>query len=141
MLNGRYVGDILGNMTCFNSKGCSLIDYAVASMSLLPSVEYFMVKNATYFSDHCQLVTHLNCNLNIVDQHDDYVKHEFAFQWTRLLKMLLEKELSEKNVYENIIEFGITNFEKSSSGVNKANEIITHINTDLSEKCMKKKIL
>ena len=53
--------------------------------------------------------------------------------------MLLEKELSEKNVYENIIEFGITNFEKSSSGVNKANEIITNIYTDLSEKCMKKK--
>jgi hypothetical protein len=52
--------------------------------------------------------------------------------------MLLEKELSEKNVYENIIEFGITNFEKSSSGVNKANEIITNIYTDLSEKCIKK---
>jgi hypothetical protein len=42
----------------------------------------------------------------------------------------MEKELSEKNVYENIIEFGITNFEKSSSGVNKANEIITNIYTD-----------
>lgn len=53
--------------------------------------------------------------------------------------MLLEKEVSGKNVYENIIEFGITNFEKSSSGVNKANEIITNIYTDLSEKCMKKK--
>jgi hypothetical protein len=50
--------------------------------------------------------------------------------------MLLEKELSEKNVYENIIEFGITNFEKSSSGVNKANESITNMYTDLSEKCM-----
>jgi hypothetical protein len=47
--------------------------------------------------------------------------------------MLLEKELSEKNVYENIIEFGITNFEKFSSGVNKANEIFTNIYTDLSE--------
>jgi hypothetical protein len=125
-------------MTCFSSKGCSLVDYAVASMSLLPSVKYFMVKNPTYFSDHCQLVTHLNCNLNIVDQHDDYVKHEFSFQWTRLSKMLLEKELSEKNVYEIIIEFGITNFEKFSSGVNKANEIFTNIYTDLSEKCMKK---
>jgi len=45
--------------------------------------------------------------------------------------MLLEKELSEKNVYENIIEFG----------VNKANGIITnYIYTDhLSEKCMRKK--
>jgi hypothetical protein len=63
---------------------------------------------------------------NLVIQNS-IVKHEFAFQWTRLSKMLLEKELSEKNVYENIIEFGITNFEKSSSGVNKANEIITHI--------------
>jgi hypothetical protein len=71
-------------------------------------------------------------------KHDDYVKHEFSFQWTRLSKMLLEKERSEKNVYENIIEFGITNFEKSSSGVNKANEIITNIYTDLSEKCIKK---
>jgi hypothetical protein len=75
---------ILGFMTCFSSKGCSLVDYAVASMSLLPSVKYFMVIIPTYFSDHCQLVTHLDCNLNIVD---DYVKHEFSFQWTRLSKM------------------------------------------------------
>ena len=96
MLNGRYVGDILGNMTCFNSKGCSLVDYAVASMSLLPSVKYFMVKNATYFSDHCQLVTHLNCNLNIVDQHDDYVKHEFSFQWQDFQKCCWKKSFQKK---------------------------------------------
>ena len=56
----------------------------------------------------------------------------------KTFKNVAGKRDFRKNADENIIEFGITNFEKSSSGVNKANEIITNIYTDLLEKYMEK---
>ena len=45
LLNGRLIGDLLGHVTCINERGCSVVDYAVASESLLSSVNYFIVKN------------------------------------------------------------------------------------------------
>ena len=56
ILNGRFIGDLLGNMTFFSMKGCSVVDYAITSESLLSSVNYFIVKTPSYFSDHNQIV-------------------------------------------------------------------------------------
>ena len=138
LLNGRYIGDVLGNITCYNAKGCSIVDYAAASVSLLSSVKYFIVKNPTCYSDHCQLVTYLDCHVKKNNVQSDYLKQEFSFKWTKLSKNLLEKELSQKYVYDNIANFELFNFENSTDGVNTANEMLTDIYTNLSEKCMRK---
>lgn len=37
VLNGRFVADSLGNMTCFKPSGSSTIDYALASVDLINS--------------------------------------------------------------------------------------------------------
>lgn len=141
LLNGRYVGDTLGYMTCFNSKGSSVVDYAVASASLLPSVKYFTVKNPTFLSDHCQLVTHIKCNRDGGKKSDVYNKQDFSFQWTNFSKRLLDNELTEKHISDKILNFELKDFEKSSYGVNLANTMITDIYVNLSEKCMRKKFL
>ena len=138
LLNGRYIGDVLGNITCYNAKGCSIVDYAAASVSLLSSVKYFIVKNPACYSDHCQLVTYLDCHVKKNNVQSDYLKQEFSFKWTKLSKNLLEKELSQKYVYDNIANFELFNFENSTDGVNTANEMLTDIYTNLSEKCMRK---
>ncbi|CAG2200933.1 unnamed protein product [Mytilus edulis] len=41
VLNGRFVGDILGNFTCHKSYGSSVVDYALADMDLLTSINFF----------------------------------------------------------------------------------------------------
>ena len=46
ILNGRFIGDILGNFTCHKSYGASVVDYALADMDLLKSIHFFQVKNA-----------------------------------------------------------------------------------------------
>ena len=68
ILNGRFIGDILGNFTCHKSYGASVVDYALADMDLLKSIHFFQVKNATYLSDHSQISVHLHCNLSIDEQ-------------------------------------------------------------------------
>ena len=41
VLNGRFIGDMLGNMTCFKPSGCSTVDYALTSVDLINSVSFF----------------------------------------------------------------------------------------------------
>lgn len=41
-------------------KACSVVDYAITSESLRSSVNYLIDKTPSYFSDHTQIVTHLN---------------------------------------------------------------------------------
>ena len=137
ILNGRFIGDLLGNITCLNQRGNSIVDYAVASESLLSSVKYFTVKNPNHFSDHNQLVTHLKCGFKLESAQNKYMKQQYSLKWTKVSKILLEKELSEKYIYESISGFQTTDFENSKQGVNLANDMISNIYLDLSKKCMR----
>ncbi|CAG2205855.1 unnamed protein product [Mytilus edulis] len=99
ILNGRFIGDLLGNMTFFSMKGCSVVDYAITSESLLSSVNYFIVKTPSYFSDHNQIVTHLKCDGKLPNINNINKKIDFEFKWTNTSKLLLENELNEKYIY------------------------------------------
>lgn len=58
ILNGRTVGDSLGQCTCYSFNGKpSTIDYALASGDILKSVEYFYVHSPNDLSIHCTLST------------------------------------------------------------------------------------
>ncbi len=65
ILNGRYIGDILGNFTCFTANGSSVVDYAIVSEDLLSSVRHFKTDDLNYLSDHIQIECSLKCNFNI----------------------------------------------------------------------------
>ena len=138
ILNGRFIGDLLGNITCFNQRGCSVIDYAIASESLLSSVTFFQVQNPTPYSDHCQLITHLKCNSKIPKLQENYIQQNYKLKWTNYSKILLEKELTEKYIFETVANFQNIDFENNLNGVNMANNRISNIYINLSIKCMKK---
>jgi hypothetical protein len=70
----EVIGDLLGNATCINERGCSVVDYAVASESLLSSVNYYIFKNPSYFSDHNQIATHLKCYGKVMNTNDSQCK-------------------------------------------------------------------
>jgi hypothetical protein len=90
-----------------------LIIYTVVSESLLSLVNYFIVKNPSYFSDHNQIVTHLKCNGKVMNTNDRLKKLNFEYRWTKALKQLLENELMESYLYENLTRFHETKFESS----------------------------
>lgn len=41
ILNGRYIGDKLGNLTCYKANGASTVDYALANVDLINAVIFF----------------------------------------------------------------------------------------------------
>ena len=51
ILNGRTIGDFLGQFTCNTYNGASVVDYAVASCNNLLLIKYFSVSVMTEFSD------------------------------------------------------------------------------------------
>ena len=53
IVNGRFGSDkLIGSYTCTTSKGQSLVDYVLASRSVLTKIESFDVGEPNILSDH-----------------------------------------------------------------------------------------
>lgn len=56
ILNGRTIGDSLGNLTCHQYNGSSTVDYGIVHFSILPYINYFKVhKWFESVSDHSHI--------------------------------------------------------------------------------------
>ena len=71
ILNGRIIGDLLGNYTCTRYNGKSVVDYAILSKCLLSKITYFRVIpdeeiTDTALSDHSPILLNLEVRQNIV---------------------------------------------------------------------------
>lgn len=61
IINGRLLGDYLGNYTCFNHTGSpSVIDYMLNVPALFPTIHSFHVHDPTPYSIHCILSLVIN---------------------------------------------------------------------------------
>ena len=61
ILNGSTIGDILGNWTCLKYNGQSVVDYMLASYSLLNAICSMNVLDFNEFSDHKPTVCLVKC--------------------------------------------------------------------------------
>lgn len=52
ILNGRTLGDLKGEKTCYTSRGSSTVDYFIVSPIIHKSVKYMKVRPQTWYSDH-----------------------------------------------------------------------------------------
>ena len=63
IVNGRYVGDSLGYLTCLTANGSVVVvDYSIVSDSLLSSVLFFTTQDFNFLSDHSQIKLIIKCN-------------------------------------------------------------------------------
>ena len=60
ILNGRTLGDILGNFTCIKHNGASVVDYFVISQNSNKYISHMTVLPFTSYSDHKPLCLKLN---------------------------------------------------------------------------------
>ncbi len=59
ILNGRTIGDINGDYTCFQYNGKSVVDYCICSEKLVPLMPIFKVSSPNHVSDHSSIETTL----------------------------------------------------------------------------------
>ena len=63
ILNGRTIGDSLGNFTTFKNGNVSVNDYGIVSGNIMDTVEFFFVLPQSFYSDHSEIVLTI-CNKN-----------------------------------------------------------------------------
>ena len=61
ILNGRVMGDSLGNFTYYSSQGKSCIDYVISSENIVHMFNFINVLPQTELSDHCIVWFSFNC--------------------------------------------------------------------------------
>ena len=63
ILNGRKIGDVFGNFTCFQWNGNSVVDYVITSELLFKKIPILKVGEfIPWLSDHCPLFFSLELN-------------------------------------------------------------------------------
>ena len=66
ILNGSTLGDVLGEFTCLNYSGSSVVDYMAVSPSVLEDVLNFRILDMTSFSDHRPCSCTLNLHRSLI---------------------------------------------------------------------------
>ena len=61
ILNGRAVGDTLGNYTYHDSRGSSAIDLFICSEAILNKIWGMQIHSINHLSRHCQISCYLKC--------------------------------------------------------------------------------
>ena len=85
ILNGRVIGDLAGNFTCY-SRNCiypSVIDYSLVCGSLFNHIEYFRVLPLHYTSIHCITSTSLRLRHYQSHNDDETLTDLHAFKWSK----------------------------------------------------------
>ena len=58
ILNGRTLGDLTGQLTCYHPSGASVVDYVLVQEEFLSQLQHFKVHNfLAHLSDHCCIST------------------------------------------------------------------------------------
>ena len=80
IINGRKIGDSLGNFTCHNrNKGSSTVDYAITTDNFFNDIDSFLVKPQTPISDHCQIVSWLSLQTNPIPGNQ-----KLTYKWNKI---------------------------------------------------------
>ena len=103
IINGRKIGDSLGQNTCFQWNGTSLVDYLISSYRMYDQIEYFQVGNfIPWISDHCPLHYSLKTKMktSIVGREPKLKKMPEQYFLDTNCKERLRKELKSVTVTE-----------------------------------------
>ena len=86
ILNGRTIGDIFGDYTCYKYNGSSTVDYMCTSSYLYESVKFLKVLEFTIFSDHRPLSAAICANITPVAKElhiSRYIDAPKPFNWVK----------------------------------------------------------
>ena len=138
ILNGRKLGDMMGNYTCYSPNAIepTCIDYIIADTAVYYTVKLMSVHPFTWYSDHCSLSCEINCQYSSYD-----MTNNASIMCTRnKLEMLPTVPKWQKSdpegfklALETVCKVDIENFMNTKYdlddryAINKATEVFTNI--------------
>ena len=71
ILNGRTLGDLIGQFTFHTPRGSCTVDYFIASRTLSNCIHSMRVHDLSIFSDHCMISTKIKLFNDICNDDKD----------------------------------------------------------------------
>ena len=141
ILNGRSFGDMQGMYTSYNYNGNSVVDYMIASESLISQVLYFNVSlNKPRLSDHSQIGCKILANFSMRDESVPLLPFPVKYKWSEASSGRFKDALCSCSIKQKILD--LENLDANSSTdtlIGKLeNIIIATADISLRKKCKKK---
>ena len=106
VLNGRTMGDFLGQFTCHTYNGASVVNYVIGSRDLQSSTDNFSIGNINEFSHHCCLSFVMRVNISGRLEDDiELTHHPKSFVWDPSMSNCLRDIISSHEVQNKLISF------------------------------------
>jgi len=108
VLNGRTLGDLSGNFTCFTPNGASAVDYAIVSESALNKILYFKISDfKPILSDcHCLLEWEMSANYcytsDMLEENVIVKSMPQRYMWTEDSATIFQEALTSESVQPKI---------------------------------------
>ena len=132
ILNGRTIGDLIGQPTYIGPNGCSTVDYVIASEKAITGnkeiVQKFKVEELNMLSDRRPLSLFLNSAMDITNSNSNsssILKHSKDRQGKQMYNPNF-KEMLNSNEIKTIIK-DLTAKVQNKDGKNTINHIITEV--------------
>ena len=139
ILNGRKLGDTIGNFTCFTHNGASTVDYALSSQSLFDKINLFHVSEQMQISDHCKITIEIPNAKYVEPQNCPY-------QWKQIKDKYIWDEESKDNFKAALISEDIKtklaelSYQiENNVNINTIGENLTSLFTTAASKSLKTK--
>ena len=126
ILNGRTLGDTVGNLTSFQYNGCAVVDYCVVDQRLLDSVNFFKIGDFTTFSDHCQLTACFSLN-HFENNYKLERKSPKGIKWSKNVADAFQSLILSDSVERSTQNFLSFSWDPNKSDINEATENISSI--------------
>ena len=130
ILNGRKLGDLMGNFTCINSRGSSAVDYGAVSPSLFHKVSHFQVHHLMpEVSDHTPISLGLRVNARLEPPrgHYNFLPKPDKVVWNKEREQAFRCAVQSPDCQEAMMGFLATGIMPNQASVDQAAEFITNI--------------
>ena len=138
IVNGRTFGDIPGNTTCVQQGGASVVDYVLASYSMLGKVQFLNVLPLNQFSDHSIIKLSLHLPYASKTQPEyNYKPLPVRYKWNEYSKEKFEHTLTRADIKKMIVNVK-NEFQSDTTNTDTLCTSITNIFTKTAESSLKK---
>ena len=137
--NGRAPGDLLGNFTCYNNGGSSVVDYVICDSSFFKRVKKMKVQAPVFSSAHTPLEVLIDCKVSVSNKVEKApLPPAPRIKWDPYKAELLKAEIASSTNKEKLATIN-ENLSKAANTneIDRYAKELTNLLFDTSTKVMK----